>query len=1693
MWVPHGKTADQTKWRFDVAQKMFVPPGEKSGPKGTQVEMPLNYRGNEPRDFHMVASPAGSQAPIDHINYTPETGEVHGRGQAAPPHMLNYTLLPGDALGAGHGSATGGIAQGMGAGAGAPALSAFGAPQAFAGTPPLAGSPNMMGADPGSARAMPQWGGGGTPFGSRMGMGNMGAGDDPTDVDPTKPPPGATTGPAQPAPAPAQAAPPAEGGTTASGLPIAPGYPQGVPKGTPQKPDGSYYQVNEAVPVYGQMGVIGYQIFQGVDEFRKPQWRYDSGQANASEKDRYQSYNNNDGTVTIVDFSKKPPEVSIRGVADPGIAAKAAADAEKAKTEAEIKKLELQAQQATTDTARQEAIVKLQTAQAQLKIAQANVDKANIEAGMAGKPKVGEKAAEIVTRTGEVYALNPDTNQYEPTGAFKQAGTWKEYTDPTTQTVRLYNPDTEEDVELHPVDKYKEYPPQKAGAGKWIQWDPGAQTYKTIYQEDPDYETQWAGNELIAINKNDKTAPPKVIWTKKTTPEEDDAHTAAIDLHNKTMLEMLKTREELMSPKASFSGGMMYVPQGLDVTTESFDPFTKATSTHVVSGGPRDPRTVQAMQKIDEWLASGGQTPAPKAAAGAPTAQTQNGGDQTQTQKTAGGSDTQERQGGGDQPTAGEQMGGRDIRPGYPGWDPEHVNPQPPTTRTTAAGDIASYDENGNLTGIRYINTAPPGYEELGLDTGESAYEELGGGNERKRMGAGMASVGTGGTGWAPQGAPRIPAQGVGFVGAGAEDTYDADGNPTYGAGQVMPMVTPPKLPTGGHTPGPEIKLPNITDKGVDFAPKLPGGHVQGPEIKLPTETDKGVNWIPGLKDLVTARVHESLKELLGWPKIETMPPEPEGEGLFGIHGLQGGHDQPDVDLVNLENKKEYPQTEPASDIGRPPNIKDLAHLLGEGGTGPEDWEEIEGAEGMGRGAGRGPIDPEAKAELERYRRERETLGTGQEPGMMPPSGGAGPQIPPQGPGGEQPPAWLLTLLRTHPELLEMAGLRGPAAGGAPPPPQPPTAAAGAPTPPGQPAGGIPTPPSAAPPGPSAGWAPPSGGGPPSGVPGGLEVGPGGGGALPPGAPVAPSPEGAPMTPPLPPEDVAGIGHRFGQPMEVGEPQHSGVDLQAPEGTPTKSPVDGFVLRVEDNPQGLGTTVVIKGMDGSEHRLGHLKSTTAYAGMQVKMGQDLGSPVGETGMTTGAHLHWGVKDGQGQPADPTQALGPMKNMPPVPGTEMMGPPGGVGGGAQMGGGQDEGMPPSPGQMPLAMPPGAPPPGVEQAPPIGASLGQFLQPKKEGAGNMGAGATPEEAYAQSRYQVGQQFPGQEQQAAQAYQDAQGNWMMPNPYGGPDIPYLPGPVGPPMPYYNPGDPYTPIYPTPPNIPWEPIGGEPRFGIEPPWMNPREPRYTFPVEPGGGEPPRWSIEPPNMTYPVQPGGDEQLPPDFGGRKPMPTFPRDQFIPWEPQPYPQPQPIEFDPYREAYLRRLRQSMADEQARAAQQLDPGYQYQQRLQREREESDRALAAGLANQQPVQQPLPAPAAPAAPSVGESIATNLQPAAAPKPQAAPALQSQAQQTRQQQQPQPTQQKQQQAPAATPQEQSMSGTLGGGQESRRKGKRKAGWKPRYGAGQMPPQGAQGQPPQMAMLQQLLQQYWQQMTQGAGPPGMPPQGAPQPMGRGR
>ena len=254
------------------------------------------------------------------------------------------------------------------------------------------------------------------------------------------------------------------------------------------------------------------------------------------------------------------------------------------------------------------------------------------------------------------------------------------------------------------------------------------------------------------------------------------------------------------------------------------------------------------------------------------------------------------------------------------------------------------------------------------------------------------------------------------------------------------------------------------------------------------------------------------------------------------------------------------------------------------------------------------------------------------------------------------------------------------------------------------------------------------GGAPPGGMPptpppgGGMPGGPAG--AAPGAQPGMPPQPG--WAPPVPESDVAGIGHRFGQPMNEGEPFHSGVDLQAQEGAETISPEDGIVEDVRNDPQGLGLTVIVRDKMGNQHKLGHLKDTRAYRGMVVAKGQNL-ARVGSTGNTTGSHLHWAVKDQQGQPQDPTPALGAMGGLPPVPGTEMMGPPGGTGSppGAA---GPPPGAPPPGGAPPMQGPgQGALPEGIP--PDIATLMGGGGGAPPQGMGNdsgMGAGAEGDDA-------------------------------------------------------------------------------------------------------------------------------------------------------------------------------------------------------------------------------------------------------------------------------------------------------------------------------------------------------------------------------
>jgi murein DD-endopeptidase MepM/ murein hydrolase activator NlpD len=90
---------------------------------------------------------------------------------------------------------------------------------------------------------------------------------------------------------------------------------------------------------------------------------------------------------------------------------------------------------------------------------------------------------------------------------------------------------------------------------------------------------------------------------------------------------------------------------------------------------------------------------------------------------------------------------------------------------------------------------------------------------------------------------------------------------------------------------------------------------------------------------------------------------------------------------------------------------------------------------------------------------------------------------------------------------------------------------------------------------------------------------------------------------------------------------HRGVDIGFPAGTPIQSGQDGTVT-FADYSGDYGHVVVIENDEGLVSKYAHCDSLLVSAGQTVKTG-DVIATVGNTGASTGAHLHLEIiKDGQ---------------------------------------------------------------------------------------------------------------------------------------------------------------------------------------------------------------------------------------------------------------------------------------------------------------------------------------------------------------------------------------------------------------------------------------------------------------------------------
>ncbi len=88
---------------------------------------------------------------------------------------------------------------------------------------------------------------------------------------------------------------------------------------------------------------------------------------------------------------------------------------------------------------------------------------------------------------------------------------------------------------------------------------------------------------------------------------------------------------------------------------------------------------------------------------------------------------------------------------------------------------------------------------------------------------------------------------------------------------------------------------------------------------------------------------------------------------------------------------------------------------------------------------------------------------------------------------------------------------------------------------------------------------------------------------------------------------------------------HSGVDIAATKGTPLLAPLGGKVLLREAMFLN-GNTVVIGHGNGLVSVYCHMNDFAVKKGDWIKTGQQIGS-VGQTGRSTGPHVHWGVHFG----------------------------------------------------------------------------------------------------------------------------------------------------------------------------------------------------------------------------------------------------------------------------------------------------------------------------------------------------------------------------------------------------------------------------------------------------------------------------------
>lgn len=103
-------------------------------------------------------------------------------------------------------------------------------------------------------------------------------------------------------------------------------------------------------------------------------------------------------------------------------------------------------------------------------------------------------------------------------------------------------------------------------------------------------------------------------------------------------------------------------------------------------------------------------------------------------------------------------------------------------------------------------------------------------------------------------------------------------------------------------------------------------------------------------------------------------------------------------------------------------------------------------------------------------------------------------------------------------------------------------------------------------------------------------------------------------------------------PIAGASTDHKGIDIDVNSGVPVLASAAGNVSRIIRNSSGLGNAIYIDHGAGSETRYAHLSSFSVSNGQSVQAGQQIGLS-GNTGLSTGAHLHFEIRK-NGTPVNP---------------------------------------------------------------------------------------------------------------------------------------------------------------------------------------------------------------------------------------------------------------------------------------------------------------------------------------------------------------------------------------------------------------------------------------------------------------------------